>query len=206
MTNYFKIFLILGVLCSSGLLAQKSSDITQGEPLSSDEWTYATFNVVPGFLKLRIDYQQVLGFSDEIILSAGGHWVEVIAPPGYQDTSFKIQVLRDQKFRQEVRLREIKTGRLAPVGVPKASVKSKTLQHILAVSSLTLGGMSTYLAYREHNRSERSLKKAKNVADQSDLAEQAWKDQSDLQIQDRNRFAIMAGVGLGLGLTFWLAF
>lgn len=202
--------IILGFLCSVPARAQLDSPLQpQGSgseiaSIRSQRWSFLTLDVVPGFVKIRVDHEQVLGFSDKILLPIGNHWVEIIAPVGYQDTSFKITLPEDQPLRTMVRLRDIKTGSFAPAGAPIRGGGSLSWKTIVQSTSIGIGSTLALLAIREHILADESFTNYKQAVDQKSM--DAWYDRHKEHARWRDIMAAGAAVGLGLGVSLWIFF
>ena len=87
-------------------IAEESQD-------SLTDYGFLSFTIVPGFVRIRLDRETTIGFSENILVTAGHHWVEITSPKGYADSSFKVQVKAGETLEQVVRLRNLVSGEIA---------------------------------------------------------------------------------------------
>jgi len=158
-------------LKKSGITAKKSSNLISKKlpdtpkkyygDLESQYMPYGliAFNVYPGYRVIDLDRENIIGFSENIVVRAGNHWVEITSPQGYADTSFKVEVGSGESVKMVVQLRNVLTGKLAPL--PQTVVKkdrTKLLWTVMKASTITVGLVTGYLAYQEESKTANAQK------------------------------------------------
>ena len=168
---------------------------------------YLSFSIYPGFKRIRLDRENIIGFAETILVPAGGHWVEIIAPKGYVDTSFKIEVKSNESLNIVVQLKDIISGKPAPISDPdKKKVKKRGAFWSILEISCFVGGLATgYLAYDYEQSASESYKKY-NSLDPTTPLDQRNKDFKNTQknIENRNIMAAASGTLILIGIFLWI--
>jgi len=173
---------------------------------NSEPFGYLSFTVYPGYKRIRLDRENTIGFSENILVPVGNHWVEIISPQGYADTSFKVEVLNGQLNHIVIQLRDKMTGKLAPKSQQKF-VSSGTSPFWISVQVGCIAGSIAlgYLAYREDIQAQESIDNYENLtasAGANDFGQHY--DEADQHVKLRNGMIGLSVLSLIAGVVVWI--
>jgi hypothetical protein len=160
-----------------------------------------SFSVFPGFKRIRLDRENTIGFSENILVPAGGHWIEIISPKGYADTSFKIEVGSGESVQMVVQLRDKLTGKLAPVSEkPKKRESKGAFWTVLEITCVSIGVVAGYLSYRQETMASEAQEKYENadVRTDPDVFSELH-DKAANHVSMRNSMAVVSAASLLIG-------
>jgi|GEM_PF-5045290 len=203
--------LLLSLWLSMPLNAQirpQSSVGSEAIAVRSQRWSFLTLEIVPGYNRIRVDHEQLLGFSDKILLPVGNHWIQVIAPSGYLDTSFKITLMENENMFMQVRLRDVKTGKLASPSLVQAQARQQiSWKPLVQTGSFVLSGSMALWALRENSLANQAYKNHTKETDRNNkLSANAWYDSYNEHSRWRDLMAVLSIVGAGAGIYLCFVF
>jgi hypothetical protein len=165
---------------------------------------YLSFSIYPGFKRIRLDRENVIGFAENILVTAGSHWVEITAPKGYADTSFKVEVESDKTLQLTVQLQNELTGKLAPIEEPTKGTKGKTGigWTLLKITFITAGLATGYIAFDQDKKTSDAFEKY-SVQDPSQSQDQydEYYSLAEDHRKTRNLMAVTSAGTLLIGLA-----
>lgn len=205
---FFSCFITIAIgqgdISSSPYQPSQSSNPNTRKNLVSEnlysKYGFIRFSINPGYKRIHVDREETIGYADKILLPVGNHWVDIVAPKGYIDTSFKIYVAGGGESKViSVNLSNL-LGQKAPVINTQAVQKSSgSAVTFLRASALTIGVLSGYLAYYEEQRAGI----ARDDYDQAIVNTKPLGEHVEGHVQQRNYLATTAAIALSTGIILW---
>jgi hypothetical protein len=162
---------------------------------------FLSLSVFPGYKHIYLDQETVIGFSEKILVPAGSHWLHIIAPEGYADTTFEIIVSSGKTHTKTVKLRNENSNLFAAEMKSQKKGETKVWISVLKASCLTAGFITGIFAYQEELSASTAQRRYREAGPSADFYE-LYSD-LDEHLQRRNILGAVSSAFLGVGIVLW---